>query len=370
MQLTKGTASQYSVKITPDYKLDHLKSQWLSIEQTMDVPFFMTWSWISNWLKTYSPQIVLTYAYHENKLVGIGIFTLSKEVRRGFIKAHQYRLHQMGDPKYDQIWMEYNDFLCHKEHLKEVTEACINALMDYDDLWDEIIISMIKLSRGKEIIENNKLASIILFNPRYSVDLNKIPHNTEYLSTLTSNTRYQVRHSIRLYENLHGSLKMNKALTTDDALELFRRAGEFHVKRWSDSGYKNEKFLKFHQNLIQSYFHENNIGLYEVSSGKTTIAILYFHIVKKTVYFYLQGINYEPNQKLKPGLVAHTIMTQHFHEQGMHIYDYMGGYSQYKCQLASQNEDLVTVRIQKPRLQFSIEKLGQKIKNITKRSNS
>ncbi len=102
----------------------------------------------------------------------------------------------------------------------------------------------------------------------------------------------------------------------------------------------------------------------KVTSGESTIAILYFYLVGKDVYFYLQGINYESDQKLKPGLVAHALATQHYLDRGMHKYDYMGGYSQYKCQLSNPAEDLVTLCIQKPSGIFWLENICRKIKRL------
>jgi hypothetical protein len=102
----------------------------------------------------------------------------------------------------------------------------------------------------------------------------------------------------------------------------------------------------------------------KITSGNSTIAILYFHLVGRDVYFYLQGIKYESNKKLKPGLVAHALATQYYMEKGMRKYDYMGGYSQYKCQLSNPVEDLVTLCIQKPSVIFSIENVSRKIKRV------
>ena len=48
----------------------------------------------------------------------------------------------------------------------------------------------------------------------------------------------------------------------------------------------------------------------------------------------------------------------------MRKYDYMGGYSQYKCQLSAPAEGLVTLCIQKPSVIFSIENMGRKIKHL------
>jgi hypothetical protein len=102
----------------------------------------------------------------------------------------------------------------------------------------------------------------------------------------------------------------------------------------------------------------------KITTGDTTIAILYFHIVGRDVYFYLQGINYEANKKLKPGLVSHALATQYYLDKGMRKYDYMGGYSQYKCQLSNSADDFVTLCIQRPSLIFSIEKIGRKLKHL------
>jgi len=46
----------------------------------------------------------------------------------------------------------------------------------------------------------------------------------------------------------------------------------------------------------------------------------------------------------------------------------MGGYSQYKTQLAHQAEDLATIRIQKPILKFILENTAQAIKSIMTRN--
>ena len=92
---------------------------------------------------------------------------------------------------------------------------------------------------------------------------------------------------------------------------------------------------------------------------------MYNFIHNKKVYFYLQGVSYEADNKLKPGLVAHSLITQYYLNKGMNLYDYMGGYSQYKTQLAAHSTDCYTLSIQRPRLKFKLENLAQKIKHLT-----
>jgi len=359
----KCLIDNFEVEISHGYNIEELRQQWLLIQEGQDVPFFLTWSWISSWLETYTPDLTVISARYKDKVIAIGLFTCSTQVRHGFVKARQYRLHQMGDPLLDQIWMEYNDFICVDEYREAAVNACLKALQESENKFDEIILSMISASRASRIQKAINGSQILLTNPCYSKNLGNIQgEDPQYISTLNSNTRYQIRRSMRLYEQLHGEVEYTFAQGVVEALAMFKEAGEYHTLRWDDSGFKNKQFVRFHENLIKSAIDKKGVALMRVTAGDVTIAILYFHLVGKSVYFYLQGINYESNKKLKPGLVAHTLATQHYLEKGMCKYDYMGGYSQYKCQLSDLDEDLVTLCIQKPSIILGVENLSRKIK--------
>jgi CelD/BcsL family acetyltransferase involved in cellulose biosynthesis len=366
MMSFKKRIDGYEIEVAHGYEYEKLQQLWLSVQLDQDLPFFLTWSWISCWLKTYDPEIVVVSAKWDNKVVAIGLFTRSVDSRHGFISSRQYRLHQMGDRLLDQIWMEYNDFIYLSDHRVSAVNACIQSLQQSDNEWDEIVLSMMAESRAREIMNVISNSHILFSSPCYSVDLNAIKRqNRSYLSTLNPNTRYQIRRSMRLYEQLHGNLKFELAQDTEQAIELFREAGRYHILRWDDSGYKNQKFIQFHENLIRNNFDRKMVAFMKVTAGDTTIAVIYFHLVNKNIFFYLQGLCYETDHKLKPGLVAHAMASQYYLEQGMNVYDYMGGYSQYKCQLATRSEDLVSICIQKRKLKFKIEKTGQQVKQLS-----
>lgn len=354
----------YAIEISSDIANQELKEIWLNIQNNEIVPFFLTWSWIDVWINTYNPKKLVVMARFENEIVAIGLFTLSSERRFPAINSIQLRLHQMGNSLMDQIWMEYNDFICKSEHKDRAVNACLKALQKSHLKWDEIIISMMSLSRGLELLRSVDNASINIYRPCYTTNLNSIRETgKEYLQTLTSNTRYQIRRSIRHYQSLHGELSLHAAKNEQEALDYFHQAGPNHIKRWNDSGYRNPLFINFHENLIRASFKDNNIDLIKVASGNTTIAIMYYHIIGKSVFFYLHGLLYEKDSKLKPGLVAHSLASQYYLDRGMDIYDYMGGYSQYKAQLSNQTEDLVTVVIQRPRSRFRFERIARDLKN-------
>jgi CelD/BcsL family acetyltransferase involved in cellulose biosynthesis len=348
-------AYPFLVEITDQVEIARLKQDWLSIEHQENLPFFLTWEWIECWLTSYQPKILLVQAVHEGSAVAIGLFTLSLEHRHKFIESRQLRLNQVGDPLQDQIWMEYNDFIANSKHRSIAINACLKSLFSLNN-WDEIVLSMMSQTRAREVLQNLPGAYRSMTNPCYRVDLRKLKQNkTPYLTSLSANTRHQIKRSIRLYEEQYGPIQMHHAGDVEQAIDLFHEAGIFHIHRWDDSGYNNPLFIRFHENLIRSSFDKGLVQLIKIKAGNTTIAILYFHIVKCNVYFYLHGLHYDGNSKLKPGLVAHALTTQHFMDKDMNLYDYMGGYSQYKVQLGERSIDLVSVIIQKPRVTFAFE---------------
>ena len=366
MTVSRKKINNYTISISSEYDFNVLKEHWLNIQNNEEQPFFLTWSWISAWITTYNPEFFVVTASLGDHPVAIGLFTKSIQKRKGFISSRQIRLHQMGEPLKDQIWMEYNDFICLSEHRKQAVDDCLSEL-NSDDQWDEIVLSMMSAHRAEAVLAKNKNATVDRYRPCYAVNLLDLRANKiDYMKSLTANTRYQIKRSLRIYNEHFGSVLLEVATTQQVAVDYFHLAAPFHISRWVDSGYLNPQFIKFHENLIIQSFDQGSIELLKISAGGQIIAIMYYQIENKTVYFYLHGLNYDGNKKLKPGLVAHALATQYFIDKGMENYDYMGGYSQYKEQLAKISEELATVVIQRPRSRFRVESA---MKNLKQRIN-
>ena len=350
-----------------------LESRWEAIQaQLPHIPFFLTWPWVSCWLHSYHPRVIVVTAFYRNQPVCIGLMTNSIHIRHGLFFSRQLRLHQTGIASKDQIWIEYNDFLSLDEHRFAAVNACVKKLLTFND-WDEFIISMMPEKRAQEICRITPMAYIDQVFPCYEIDLKSLSRSsTPYLDSLSTNTRYQINKSRKLYEKKYGALDIRPAASINQALEYFREAGVMHKSRWSDSGFNNIHFTQFHENLIHRAFQSGQCNLLKIIAGETTVGILYFLIFRSKVSFYLQGVNYEPDRKLKPGLLSHALAIQFFLDMGITVYDFMGGHSQYKQQLAENTQNLVMLELQRPRSRFLIEKMLRRLKTsiITRLSNS
>ena len=189
---------EYRVEYSKNPDIALLQKNWKTLEAQQETTFFLSWSWISCWLNTYQPEILLVTAYLKEAPVAMGLFTESCEVRHKLVTSKQLLLHQTGDPQRDQIWIEYNDFICNPEHRVAASNACLNVLHQAPE-WDEIVISMMREARTEEIIVENAGFRETMNLPCFAVDLAALRKtHPDFLSSLSGNTRYQVRKSSRL----------------------------------------------------------------------------------------------------------------------------------------------------------------------------
>jgi hypothetical protein len=362
--VTKSARQNYSVEISIDYSIERIRAIWNQIESNTKIPFFRSWKWIGCWIETYNPKLVVAVVSYENKPVAIGLFVKQMEVRRKIIRSTLLRLHQTGIPAEDQIWIEYNGLIALPEHEVFATTLCLNTLFENLPEIDEIHISMINLELWNliQLDTNYQFQFTSESSASYGINLSPLTDVDTYLESLKSNTRAQIRRAIRLYEKSHGPLVFEPAVNLTQALQFFEELSILHKSRWSDSGFKNPSFINFHTRLIENNFAENSANIFRLRAGNQTIAGLYFFMDGNSAYFYLQGVSYEANGKYKPGLVAHTFAIDHFIRKGYDYYDFMGGESQYKKQLAIQSSLMSGIKIQRPKFLFALENNARALK--------
>ncbi len=361
MSLANNT---YRIEINEKPDLCELKPIWLELEaKNNKLSFFHSWQWLETWLHIYAPKVLLVSAKYGEKTVALGLFGKSQETRHCIIKSNKISLLQTGNQLEDQIWVEFNDFLCHPDHLEEATIACVKALLSHEFSYDEIVISMMKESRARSLLDNFNHTNISLSAPVFSTNLKPISvADGRYLDSLSRNTRYQINRSSKKYESLYGPLKLTFAEDIEQAFQYWEEAGKLHTQRWHDSGFRNPDFARFHKNFIMKNFDTGMIDMAKITAGNHLVAIIYNIKYRNNVYFYLQGLQYEEGSKLKPGLTAHPLLIEHYLQQGMNSYNFMGGYSQYKKQLSQAVENLLIITIQKPLLKFRAENFARSLK--------
>jgi CelD/BcsL family acetyltransferase involved in cellulose biosynthesis len=120
--------------------------------------------------------------------------------------------------------------------------------------------------------------------------------------------------------------------------------------------------VRFHKRYVRTHWERGGADLIVLKVGGSTLAIFYNLIYQNRVYFYLAGIKAEADNKLKPGLLGHSLCITDYIERGFEYYDFMGGEERYKRQLASPSTHLVQVALQQDRWKLRAEQTLRTIK--------
>lgn len=347
-------------------ELVELKSQWLALESKSNNSIFTSWLWVSTWLKSNAikPKCQLLKVTFNTNIVGLGFVTECSQLKKGF-SFKQLWLNRTGNTKLDQIWSEYNDILCEPGVEYSIRAALIKYFSTELPQIDELLIGVSNLNIAETPVTNNITQYTSWSTSSYATKLSKnIADIDSFLNTLSSNTRKQIKRSLKLYQQ-NTQLKLTPARSIDEALLYFKHIGELHKKRWKDdqSGFTNEHFVDFHEELIRSSFEQGLIDILKIHSENETICYLYNLTYKNKVYFYLSGIEYKSDNRCKPGLMSHSMAIAHYAELGFELYDFMGGEGRYKESLGSKSDNMIIANFRRKRPTFILSQFYRKLKS-------
>lgn len=196
------------------------------------------------------------------------------------------------------------------------------------------------------------------------VDLNALPDADEpYLASLSSNTRSQIRRSVRGYTEKLGQPTVRIARDPDEALEWFSQLLDLHDERWREQGVASgfvDEARAFHGRLIaerctEEAWHELRTDVVRVAFGDTPIGFLYHLVHRGHVHFMQSGFVYSDDAKLKPGMVSHYLSITRALADGMRIYDFLGGAPEpvrYTTSLSNAETSLAWAQLPAPTLRM------------------
>ena len=298
-----------------------------------------------------------------------------REWRHGFLPVNVISLNQSCCPALDQPWIERNGLFGQRSgEFDHDLSALINHLLEDPD-WDELRLPGLGSEQARQALyeaaRHGLIARLELEQPSFHIDLNHIrdAHSGDYLKSLSSNSRQQLRRAKRLAEKTLGPVVIEEADTCEQALGWFHETAPLHRARWGrpdssefDSGFDNPEFIQFHEKLIQKAFTTHSIQYLRCSAGDQTLAYLYNFISGNRVHFYLSGVSYALDQTIKPGMLAHWMAIEHNLQAGHGSYDFLAGDARYKRSLSTGEDRTLWLILRRPRLKLEMESRARRLK--------
>ncbi len=361
---------EIQVELTPLPTREALAALWQDLETRAEGSFFLSWAWIGTWLATIDCQPHLVIARRRGEVVGLGLVQARMKIRHRLLPVWTLLLHQTGDDQEDVITIEYNDFLTDRRHRDAIRRACLRFLVDHGEIGGreigEVLLGGLEGTRqaeiealGRPVHEHARAGSAF-------VDLSALRRSeTCFLDKVKSKTARRIRRSMALYRE-RGDLELKAADDVAEALDFFERCGELHQARWTARGrpgaFAYPFYTAFHRRLISTALPLGKVELVQVSVAGEPIGYLYNFLDQRCVRYYFSGFSFEADNRLKPGLVCHTLCIEHHRARGMDVYDFMGGDQRYKLELGQPGPDIICLAVQRPNWMLAAERPLRRLK--------
>ena len=345
--------------LTNPEQLEQLRPAWADLlTRSVNNGPMLAPTWILNWWHVFGHvggRALSVVAFsHGGTLVGLAPLLRRRHWYAPGIPF--WRLEALGTGEHDseRVYSEYLGIICERGGEAQVTRALVAAIVSGAlGRWDEFVIPHMDGERGLHhvLVEEFRRAGVeadcnVTENAPYAV----LPATWEaYLKALPSSRRYFLKRSLRDFERWAGGYaKVHQAISPAEFEEGKRILISLHNARWSCGGhpgmFRSPRFQAFHDSVMPALLAEGALELMWLTVRNEPIAALYNIAWDGRVYFYQSGRKLDLPRNIRPGVVMQIYAMQRAIEAGRREYDFLGGASQYKLQLASSSRPLMQLR--------------------------
>ncbi len=320
--------------------VEQLTHKWVALQGEANSSAFVAWFWVKQWLahKNLTTNNCLCIEVMQGQdTVGLALFGIkTKRVFWGLSFNH-YFLHKSGNIREDQTWIEHNTFLLHKDYEQQLADEICQELAKIEQI-DDIKIGLSAPSFINTLNFTGFNLRTELSSPGYLADLTGFITLNDYLASLSKNTRSHIKRSIKLL-NEQSPLRLALATDADEKDNVLKSIADLHRTKWRStvygSGFDNPCFYKFHQELIQDEHSAQNCRLYTLYQDDIALGHVYLLTQGDRWNFYLSAIHFNADNRIKVGLVIHSLIIEQAIKQGITVYDFLAGEAQYKKSLSN-----------------------------------
>ena len=332
-----------------------IEKEWTRVYERSDAAFFLSPTWQET-LLSLKPATIDTYCVRVfDDLRGVyGVALASTAPRAKFTHAREARLHESADASLDRIYVEYNDILLERDAPAEAREAAIEALIGAMPAVEEFVFRNMRpafCAAAHMVAERLELSlDDAASQPTYSIDLGGDPFD-QFSHAL----RAKIRRAIRRYEE-RGPVRLVRPESEGERAVAWTELMRLHAQTWSRRGVEGafgaRDFTAFHERLVER--HPEKTDFLRILAGDETIGVLYNIIDRDAARNYQSGFQYESDNQLAPGFVAHALAAQRYRERGFSSYDMMAGDAEYKRRLGAKGESLTTIVLTRPTMRMKV----------------
>ena len=360
--LTPITSTMPSSDVAADLRLRFLpasaRSEAMALWQSLEVKLSnqrLTCSsvWTDTWLDHYGDLVPFQFVIgvRHGTIIGIALLTQGVLQSAGPFRLKTWHVGTAGEPELASICVQYNSVLCQPQDQLEFGQMLWNwAQRETNcdefrlDGFDSTTVNPLLALHPEACVERRVAFYFDLKSVRESGE--------EPIMRLGSHTRANIR---RTQRDL-GDVRVEWAESVERAELLFHQLVELHQARWNAEGlpgvYSSERFHDFHVDLLHRLFPLGRMSLVGVSAGNRLIACSQLLVDNNRTHFYQCG-RLPSSGRVSHGLILDYMCIQECLQRGFDEADFLGGVSEHKRRLSTNQAELAWVTWRRPNLKNS-----------------
>jgi CelD/BcsL family acetyltransferase involved in cellulose biosynthesis len=322
------------IDIAPVQDPEALGLAWRELEaRSPGRSVFQSWTWVGCLAGERYPDPVLVRARGpEGRTLGLALFNR----RRG-----RLCLAESGDPAMDAPFVEHNAPLVAADAPPSLAGEMLRAAWGAPGARRLVLSGvppgLAAAAGGAPLRRQARRAPF--------VDLAAVrAAGGDWMATLSANTRYQIRRSLRRYA-ARGPVAVGRAETEGEALAWLDALVALHTETWhrrgQPGGFATPWLMRFHRALVARALARSELELLRVAAGGEAVGYLYNFRLEGRVSAYQSGLDHAgAGPHGKPGLTCHALAIERALAAGDLAYDFLAGADRYKLSLANAEADL------------------------------
>ncbi len=338
--------------------------------------------WLLPWWKQFGAregrQLLVGVFEDAGNLVGMAPMVRRTSWHRGCIPLRVLEFLASGEPARDAICSDYLNLLSRPGYETPVADAFADSLASGEfGAWDTVSLCMMDAETGSAErlrvgFARHGLQATVQETTR--APFIALPHSwEEYTKQLSKKNRQMIKYTLRDFDRWAGSDQcVREAKTVEDLERGSLILMSLHKLRWekAESGgvFRSPFFLGFHHEAMRALLEAGALQLLWLVARGQPVAAMYNLVWNNKVYFYQSGRNPELPSQIRPGAVIIAKAIQKAIEEGRREFDFLGGVSTYKMQLATATRSIVRLHVYRPGLRsyacHTVESLASRLRQF------
>jgi CelD/BcsL family acetyltransferase involved in cellulose biosynthesis len=349
--------------LTDPAQVEGMRADWLDLlRRSAADEAMLTPTWLLTWWQVYGAgtgrQLRVGVFREGDRLIGLAPLTARRIRYRPYIPFR--RLEPLGADvdEGDGVGSDYLNILAERGAEDRVARALARAVTRGEfGACDEVVLPAMD---GEGVMPGLLVEAFAGAGMEVScAEMGSAPHIPlpaswdDYLKALPKKKRYNVTSALRLFEAwADGRWELRRAGTPAEVAEGKRILHGLHGQRWRQAGeagvFAAPRFTAFHDAVMPQLLADGALELVWLLVRDEPVAAAYNIVWNRKVSYYQCGRRLDVPDTVRPGIVLLAHLIRGAIEAGQREFDFLGGVTLYKTQLALASRPLVQVRAARP----------------------